>query len=266
MNRNKPQLSVLLCSLLLCTPLFSTVVLAEKNSANDQKLITNEDDAFGDDFDDDFGDDFDDFDDEPELIVYDPFETFNRGVFWFNDKLYFYALKPVAKVFRNVPEPVRASTSNFFSNLTTPIRFVNALLQGKINDAGNEMGRFFINTTVGIGGLFDPAHKYVKLKKKEEDFGQTLGVLGISPGPYLVIPFVGPLNARDGVGYIVDTITDPVGIVWKGQDYYSAWVTEVINDVSLDKDTYEAITGDALDPYLFVRDAYMQNRKGKVSH
>jgi len=262
MNQNKPLLSVLLYCLLLCSPLFSTVALAESNPVNDQEFIENEDDEFGDDFDDGF----DDFDDEPELVVYDPFETFNRGAFWFNDKLYFYALKPAAKVFRKVPEPARVSISNFFSNLTTPIRFVNAALQGKINDAGNEMGRFFINTTVGIGGLFDPARKYVGLKKKEEDFGQTLGVLGINPGPYLVIPFVGPLNARDGVGYIVDTITDPIGIAWEGRDFYSAKTTDVVNSLSLDKDTYEAITGDALDPYLFIRDAYMQNRKGKVNH
>jgi len=264
MNLNKKVFYLFLLSLLLYSPFFSATVLAENNTIVDEDLSAFSDEALEDDeFDDDFDDDFDD---EPTLVVHDPLETLNRGFFWFNDKLYFYALKPVAKAYRYVPENARVSVSNFFSNLTTPIRFLNALFQGKINDAGNEMGRFFINTTVGIGGLFDPARKVVGLRKKEEDFGQTLGVLGIEPGPYLVIPFVGPLNARDGVGYVVDSFTDPTGTIWHGREYWAAKAVSTVNTVSLDKDTYEAITEDALDPYLFVRDAYMQNRAGKVKN
>ncbi len=267
MNFNRHPLFISLFGLLLCTSLFSAMIQAENNPVDEPTLVENNDEMFDDEFDDDFADDFDDdFDDAPPpLVIHDPLEPLNRGMFWFNDKLYFYALKPVAKTYRYIPEPIRISLSNFLSNLTTPIRFVNALMQGKVNDAGNEMGRFFINTIVGVGGLFDPARKYAGLRKKEEDFGQTLAVLGIKPGPYLVIPFIGPSNTRDGVGYVVDTLTDPIGIVWQGQDYWAVKVTDTVNQISLDKDTYEAITGDALDPYLFVRDAYMQNRAGKVN-
>ena len=105
---------------------------------------------------------------EPGEIA-DPIEPFNRAMFWFNDKLYFYALKPAARVYRVVPEPARTSVSNFFSNVATPVRFVNSLLQLKVKDAGTELGRFVVNSTVGILGLFDPARDI--WKKKEEDFG-----------------------------------------------------------------------------------------------
>ncbi len=251
---------------LLCAIATAVPVAAIAQTPPAQETQEFSDDEFADEeFDDDFDDEFDDeFDDVEEIAVSDPFESFNRGMFWFNDKFYFYLLKPVAKVYRNVPEPARVSVSNFFSNLTTPIRFVNALMQGKIHDACNEFGRFMINTTFGIGGLFDPARKYAGIRRKEEDFGQTLGTYGIGPGYYLVIPIVGPLNVRDGIGFLVDTYADPTALVWQGQAYWVARGADLVNTVSLDRDTYEAIKRDALDPYLFVRDAYMQNRAGKV--
>lgn len=196
--------------------------------------------------------------------VWDPIESFNRGMFWFNDKLYFYALKPAAKGFRYLPESARASASNFFNNLGAPVRLLNALLQGKINDAGIELSRFIINTTAGIGGLFDPAKKYANLRQTDEDFGQTLGYWGINPGFYLVLPVLGPANARDGVALLGDYYTDPMEQIWQNREYWVARTVDTINTVSLDKDTYESIKRDALDPYLFIRDAYMQNRAARV--
>lgn len=196
--------------------------------------------------------------------ISDPLESFNRGMFWFNDKLYFYVLKPTVKVVRYIPEDVRVCFSNFVHNLTTPVRFLNAVFQGKIHDAGNEFGRFMVNTTLGIGGLFDPAKKYGKLLPKEEDFGQTMGTWGIGNGAYLVIPFVGPTTVRDGFGDVVDGTWNPLNIYLDNIEYIEARVVDTVNGLSLDKDSYEAIKQNSLDPYLFIRDAYVQNRNSKT--
>ncbi len=223
-----------------------------------------DDSAFSDDdFDDDFYDD-EEFSDDPQLIVNDPLESINRGIFWFNDKLYFYALKPVARAYRVVPEPARKSVSNFFSNLTTPIRMTNALLQGKFHDAASELTRFIFNTTIGLGGLFDPADKLAGVRKKEEDFGQTLGHYGVGTGVYIVLPFFGPSTARDSVGLIVDSLADPVNNLLENDEYIAATAANFVNTISLDKNTYETIKRDAFDPYLFIRDAYLHNRQRKV--
>jgi len=219
-------------------------------------------------------DDFEDedllwLDDEDDVIldVYDPLETINRGTFWFNDKLYFYLLKPVAKGYRWImPEPLMLGIGNFFSNLASPVRIVNAGLQGKFTDAGNELTRFAVNTTIGIGGLFDTAKDHFNLKKKEEDTGQTLGYYGIGPGPYLVLPFFGPSSFRDGIGLLADSRMDLTYYLWEDRDYWAAIVLKAVNTVALDKDTYEGIKRDALDPYLFVRDAYAQYRQNKVEN
>ena len=207
-------------------------------------------------------------DDEDEALdAYDPLETINRGTFWFNDKLYFYLLKPVARGYRWImPEPLQLGVGNFFSNLASPMRIINAGLQGKFADAGNELTRFAVNTTLGIGGLFDTAKDHFNLKKKEEDTGQTLGFYGIGPGPYLVLPFFGPSSFRDGIGLLADSRMDLTYYLWEDLDYWTAIVLKTVNTVALDKDTYEGIKRDALDPYLFVRDAYLQFRQNKVEN
>jgi len=214
-------------------------------------------------------DDFDDFDDEDEefVTIADPLEPINRGIFWFNDKLYFYLIKPVTRVYRIVPEGARISVSNFFSNIFTPIRFANALVQLKFRDAGTELGRLLINSTIGIGGLFDPAKNIYRIRKKSEDFGQTLGHYGVGQGFYLVLPVIGPTSLRDGLGLAVDSYyLNPIYTLdLKDRDKYTLVVLDKINALSLDKDTYEAIKKESLDPYLFVRDAYSQNREGKVN-
>jgi len=206
-------------------------------------------------------------DEDEELDVWDPLETINRGTFWFNDKLYFYLLKPVAKGYRWImPDPLMLGVGNFFSNLASPVRIINAGLQGKFADAGNELTRFGVNTTIGIGGLFDTAKDHFNLKKKEEDTGQTLGFYGIGPGPYLVLPFFGPSSFRDGLGLLADSRMDLTYYLWEDTDYWAAIVLKTVNTVALDKDTYEGIKKDALDPYLFVRDAWTQYRQNKVEN
>ena len=206
-------------------------------------------------------------DEDEELDVWDPLETINRGTFWFNDKLYFYLLKPVAKGYRWImPQPLMLGVGNFFSNLASPVRIINAGLQGKFADAGNELTRFGVNTTIGIGGLFDTAKDHFNLKKKEEDTGQTLGFYGIGPGPYLVLPFFGPSSFRDGLGLLADSRMDLTYYLWEDLDYWAAIVLKTVNTVALDKDTYEGVKKDALDPYLFIRDAWTQYRQNKVEN
>jgi phospholipid-binding lipoprotein MlaA len=200
---------------------------------------------------------------EPVKIA-DPIEPFNRGVFWVNDKLYFYLFKPVARVYRVVPEPVRQSVSNFFSNLATPIRFVNALLQGKLGEAHNELARFVVNTTVGVGGLFDPAKSYGKMEIDNEDLGLTFGHYGAGQGFYLVIPVLGPSSLRDGVGRVGDTFLDPWTYMVGLPEYAAAKGTEMETRLSLDKDTYEQVKKESLDPYITVRNAYAQHRQEAV--
>ena len=206
-------------------------------------------------------------DEEEDVVVADPLEPFNRGMFWVNDKLYFYLLKPVARAYRVVPEPARTSVGRAFSNLGAPVRFLNATLQLKFKTAGTELGRFVVNSTVGLLGLFDPANK-MGLKKQDEDFGQTLGHYGAGQGFYLVLPVLGPSSLRDGVGRVVDTFADPISspyyVKLKQEEQIGLKVFDAENALSLDKDTYEGIKRDSLDPYLFVRNAYLQRRAAKV--
>ena len=219
-----------------------------------EMLATEEEDAFL-------------FEDEDILEVWDPIEPVNRVFFWVNDKLYFYLLKPVARGYRwAVPEPWRVGVKNFFSNLAAPVRIINNGLQGKFGDAGNELTRFAVNTTIGIGGFFDTAKDHFELRIKDEDTGQTFGYYGMGPGPYLVLPLLGPSNLRDGVGRFIDSRMNLLYYMSEGRNYYALRAFDKINDLSLDKDTYEGIKKDALDPYLFVRDAFMQYRQNKIEN
>ena len=214
----------------------------------------------------DFGSLYDDLESEKDTVsIADPLEPFNRAMFKLNDKFYFYVAKPVARGLRRIlPKPVRVSVANFFFNLTTPVRLVNSVLQGKMHDALNEFGRFMINTTAGIGGLFDPAKKYAGLNRKDEDLGQTLGVYGLGHGFYLFIPGIGPSSLRDGIGMLGDLRPDPRIFIADGRLKIGIFVIDEINGLSLDKDTYESIKRESLDPYLTIREAYVQFREAKV--
>jgi phospholipid-binding lipoprotein MlaA len=197
--------------------------------------------------------------------AHDPLEGFNRAMYTFNDKFDRYLLKPVAKGYRAVmPKPVSKSISNFFSNLHDPGIMLNNLLQGKPGQAASDLGRFLVNSTVGIAGLFDVATK-MGLKKHNEDFGQTLAVWGVGDGPYLVLPFFGPSNMRDGPALIVDWETYPPSHMKDSGTRDKMYVVEVIDKRAqlLDaSDILEQAAGQ--DPYIFVREASRQSRRNQI--
>jgi len=223
------------------------------------------------DSDDDFSDDeLDLFDDEFEedqdkARVADPLAFWNRAMFHFNDKFYFWILKPVAKGYRAaVPSPVRIGVKNFFTNLTTPIRLVNCILQWKWQAASGEFGRFLLNSTVGVLGFGNPAKKYPKLNPSEEDLGQTLGVYGIGNGFYVVWPFLGPSTLRDSVGLVGDLFLNPVSYVEPTEAAVGITAYETVNDTSFKIGDYESLKKAAINPYEALRDAYIQHRNSKV--
>lgn len=213
--------------------------------------------------------DFDYMEDEEELEGFsDPLESSNRAMFKFNDRLYLWVLNPVAKGYAYViPEGIRISVRNVFSNIATPIRLVNSLLQGKAKPAGNEILRFGINSTFGMLGLFDVAKSEFSIKKSDEDFGQTLGVWGAGPGIYLHWPFFGPSSTRDTVGFVGDYFLDPLNYIVPAAPSIERFVlrgAEAVNKVSLSLGDYEEIKKDALDPYDAFKDIYYQYRKSKL--
>ena len=210
----------------------------------------------------------DEEEEEEQVLIGDPLEGYNRAVFWFNDKFYFYLLKPVARGWRKVaPKPVRSSLGNFISNLFAPVRAANCLLQGKVDDFGNEIGRFMVNTTVGIAGFSDQAKKMTGIGEKKEDFGQTLGVWGFGQGFYFILPLLGPSSPRDTMGLVGDFLLDP--IYWSAPErqilYLAIKSSNYVNATSLDADSYEAIKRQAIDPYVFLRNAYAQKREADVA-
>lgn len=197
--------------------------------------------------------------------ISDPLEPVNRAIFWFNDKSYFYLLKPIARVFRVVPTPVRSGVSRMFDNLKSPLRAVSSLLQLKFAQSGVEVSRLLINTTVGLGGFYDPARNWWDLNKQNEDLGQVFGHYGVGQGWYLVLPLLGSSNLRDGIALIPEFYASPLYWALHRDGYLVAIGVDGINTLSLDRDTYESIVIEQLDPYLFIRDAYTQRRAGLVA-
>jgi phospholipid-binding lipoprotein MlaA len=230
------------------------------------------DPGMGDDSDDDFSNnEFDEFDmfgdefEEDKVQVADPLSFWNRAMFHFNDKFYFWVLKPVARGYRAlVPRTARIGVKNFFTNLTTPIRVVNCILQCKLEAATCELGRFLVNSTVGVLGFGNPAKKYPKLNPGEEDLGQTLGVYGIGNGCYLVWPFLGPSTLRDSVGLVGDTFLNPFSYVEPVEAAVGIKGYQTVNDTSLKIGDYESLKKAAINPYEAIRDAYIQHRNSKV--
>jgi phospholipid-binding lipoprotein MlaA len=200
----------------------------------------------------------------PPSRVADPIEPVNRGVFVVNDTLYHWLFKPIAKGYAYVvPEAVRIGVRNFASNLATPIRAVNTLLQGKFAATGTELARFAINSTVGMAGFFDAAKDW-DLHRKDEDTGQTFGVWGIGNGFYLVLPVLGPSTARDAVGLVGDSFLDPLSYLPTWTERLAARGIRSENHLSLHLNDYDELTGSAVDPYVAVRDAYIQFRARRV--
>lgn len=187
----------------------------------------------------------------------DPFEPVNRVVFRFNDTLDTYALKPLAQGYQKVtPDYVEQRVSNVFANLGDVVNLANGLLQGKLHDAGVDASRVLFNTTFGVFGLFDVA-TLMGLPRHDEDFGQTLGAWGLGSGPYLVLPFLGPSSARDAVGRLPDSFLQPysyMDVAPRNVAFGLGTLDTRANLLSAER----MITGDK---YVFVRNAYLQNRE-----
>ncbi len=200
--------------------------------------------------------------------ISDPLEPWNRFWFGFNDIFYMYIAKPMYTAYDTVvPDKVQTGLSNFLRNLLFPARFVNALLQGKFQLAGVEMGRFIINSTVGVGGLIDVAARektVVPWTREGEDFGQTLGHWGIGNGFYLVLPFIGPSSLRDGIGSTVNFFIDP--LLYADPTFISTGVVTGLyfNEVRTILPVYENTKRVAVDPYIAMREAYIAFRKQQV--
>ena len=206
--------------------------------------------------------------------VSDPLERMNRAIFRFNDGFYTHALRPLARGYeRVVPLPIRHGLTNFFDNLKFPVRFVSCALQAKPSRAARETGKFLLNSTVGLGGFVRASNSVPQLAAvAPEDIGQTFGFWGIGQGPFLVLPFLGPSSLRDAVGTVGDTMLNPVS--WSGtsrtiRGYNSTWrySLEAVDFINLSPDqirTYDSFKHAAIDPYVSVRNGYLQYRAAAV--
>ena len=197
----------------------------------------------------------------------DPWEGFNRRLFAVHETVDKAVLEPVARWYRAItPEPVRDGVVNFLRNLRAPVTFANNLLQGDVGRAGVTAARFGVNTTIGIAGVFDPAEP-MGLHRRDEDFGQTLAVWGVSPGPYVFIPLLGPSNVRDITGRVVDVAFDPLTWAEFEEEDTARAARGVMTGVSVRESTIEAVEGlrrDSIDPYVTIRSSYALLRESAV--
>ncbi len=198
----------------------------------------------------------------------DPFENYNRAIFKFNNGADRYFLKPIAKAYRWVlPGFIRRGITNGFNNLQEPFTFVNALLQGKGDLALKSLGRFLINSTVGVAGLNDQASQW-GVKRQEEDFGQTLGTWGVGDGPFLMLPFLGPSNPRDLVGFVAEALGSPSNVVFSravaNSIDYSLTAVELVDLRARALDSVDKLLETSTDPYVALRSAYIQQRRFQV--
>ena len=248
--KNRANFSPQLCRVCLCCLAIwlgsMTMALAQDATAEDEP-------AFGEER--DIG------------LVSDPLEPANRVFFHFNDKLYFWVVKPASQGYAYLlAEDVRMCVRSFLKNLLAPVRIVNNLLQGKVADSGVETARFVINSTLGIAGLADPAKNEFGLSPKDEDLGQTMGVYGLGEGIYFCWPFLGPSNVRDTVGMAGDFFLSPVSYLAMSDSGAGVAVQagREVNNTSLTLGDYEDFKESAIDPYVALRDAYRQYRQKKI--
>ena len=217
---------------------------------------------------------------EEKYTANECFEKFSRGTLKFNQGLDKAIFKPIAKGYRALPTPIRTGTSNFVDNLRSLLTLTNNLLQGDLKGAGNTAGRFAVNTTVGILGVFDPAEKMGFQKKGREDFGQTLGVWGSDTGCYFVLPILGPTTTRDAIGLVGNVFIDPVyqlthntetDIVVGNENlsehnYYYYKGTDAVDFRSKNIESIDSLEKNSIDFYASVKSIYLQNRAQKISN
>lgn len=200
-----------------------------------------------------------------QIEEYDPWEPYNEKIFNFNHKVFDrYVLKPAATAWDYLPDPVQESLGKAFDNIATPRRVVNNLLQAKFKGAGTELARFGINTTVGVVGFFDVAKK-MGLEKSDADTGQTLGIWGVGPGPYLILPFLPPLTARDAFGFAADAAMDPLNYLIPFAALAGRGTGDVVNARSQNLELFESVEESTVDLYSAVRNFYLQGRQRAIA-
>ncbi len=198
----------------------------------------------------------------------DPIEPFNRWIFSLNQHLDKLILRPVTLIYRFIPETPRQGVTNFLRNLDSPVILANDIFQGKFRRAGTTAGRFITNSTVGIGGIFDIATNF-GLERHSEDFGQTLGYWGVSSGPYLVLPLIGPAPPREALGRVVDYFLDPISYIADNSERWE-WIPptrvalKAIDFRSRNFDQIDEIERTSIDLYATVRSAYRQSRSDDI--
>jgi phospholipid-binding lipoprotein MlaA len=200
--------------------------------------------------------------------IADPIEPWNRAMYHFNDKFYFWLWKPMTEGYKYaVPEDFRVLFSNFFKNIKAPVRIVNNLLQGKAGYAGKELAGFLINSTIGVGGLRDCAGECFGIKGRDTGFGQTLAVYGVGSGFYIVWPILGPSSPRDTIGFVADRFLTPTAYLSPGQvgveTAVGLYVWDGVNRTSFHLGDYEIVKKAAVDPYVAIRDGYVQYGSGE---
>ena len=218
----------------------------------------------------DLGLDDEDFSDflpgaETETTISDPLEDINRPIFEMNLALDRYVFRPVTRMYMEIPAPARGGISNALDNLESPVIMFNDLLQGEFARAGATFGRFFLNSVFGVGGLIDVADN-MGLPRHEEDFGQTLASYGVGPGPYVVLPFLGPSSARDALGFAFDTAIDPTNVLIPAAASGTATGVGLVDARSRTIDDTETLEETSLDLYAAVRSLYSQNREFEIEN
>ena len=204
------------------------------------------------------------------------FERVSRSIFKFNMAFDRTVLRPIAKGYNKLPDPVKNGTSNFTSNIATLLSIPNSLLQGNIKQAGHATGSFLVNTTVSIFGVLNPAEK-IGLTPLNEDVGQTLGAYGVGPGCYLVLPILGPSTARDSFGLIADTFVDPFahitirdhelfGVSGNEIDYFSVKGATAVDFRADNDQNFESLEKNSLDLYSSLKSVYLQDRENKIKN
>ena len=209
--------------------------------------------------------------DKPQAVDVDPLEPVNRGVHWFNHIFDVAVLKPVTQAYRFVvPEKGRSMVDNFLTNIYTPVVLVNSVLQRDPQNSFATGWRFILNTTLGVGGLFDFASE-VGLHNRQADLGETMAFYGVGTGPYIVLPIIGPSNVRDALGRLGDAFMTPTNYApgWfkGGQGYeieYGTWALTAINERSKNMSVIDEIYNNSLDPYSTFRSAYTQKRASDI--
>lgn len=205
--------------------------------------------------------------DLPPPDNHDPLETVNRGIFKVNEVVDGLVLKPVAHIYLGVvPEPARHGVKNVLTNLSAPVVFLNSALQGDDTNMGRTFGRFLINSTLGVAGVFDVASDMGIPKEHKKDFGQTLGVHGVGAGPFIELPIFGPSSARDALGLVADTAADPFTYILTTPTTVALDATRVVDRRAELLPLTDRIYRDSLDPYASIRSVYQQHREKVVSN